>query len=61
MNSFCRYCEGDKVEDGLTPDDRIKECEDTSCPFYPFRQADMTWQEEKAKAEELLRWVGVKR
>lgn len=29
-NDFCLYCTGDARKD-------IHECDDTNCPFYPFR------------------------
>ena len=33
-NSFCYYCVGGKVKD-------IRECDDRSCPFFPFRRGGL--------------------
>lgn len=33
FNDFCLFCTGRKIKE-------LYECEDTACPFYPFKYGD---------------------
>lgn len=51
-NDFCLYCTGNKVKD-------IRECEDRSCPFYPYRRGGLERDVEKEICQKLLKETGV--
>ena len=47
MNSFCRYCTGDDREE-------VIHCDDTNCPFYPFKWADITHEDDREISKKLI-------
>lgn len=52
MNTFCEYCTGNKRK-------QIKWCEDRNCPFYSFRFANISHEDEKEISKKLLGECGV--
>jgi len=48
FNDFCLYCTGNNRKD-------IHECDDTSCPFYPFRFGGLEPEVEADLAKKLLK------
>lgn len=51
-NDFCLYCVGSKVKE-------IRECEDRSCPFHPFRRGGLERQVEADICKKILKETGV--
>ena len=51
-NDFCCYCTGNKVKD-------IRECNDKTCPFYPFRRGGLEKEVEADICQKLLKETGV--
>lgn len=51
-NNFCKYCTGNRVKD-------IRECDDRSCPFYPFRRGGLEKQVEADICRKILKETGV--
>lgn len=51
-NDFCLYCTGNKLKD-------IRECDDRSCPFYPFRRGGLEREVERDICEKILKETGV--
>jgi hypothetical protein len=52
FNDFCIYCTGRKYKD-------IKECDDTNCPFYPFRYGGLEKDVEKDICKKIMKETGV--
>ena len=38
MNDFCYECTGEDTDD-------VNNCDDKNCPFYPYRHANLPYQE----------------
>ncbi len=55
MNSFCNYCVGSVNDSEYI----IKTCNDRFCPFYNFRFADLSHDDEKEISKLLLNEIGV--
>jgi len=58
MNSFCIFCTGGSTSEHLH---EIKICEYKECPFYSFRFADISHEDEKEISLKLLGELGVKK
>ena len=56
MNSFCIYCVGGHRKEHISI---IKGCDDMSCPFHPYRFADLDHEDEKEISIKLLGEIGL--
>lgn len=53
MNSFCKFCVGG------SKDKEIQYCNDKYCPFYEFRFADISHEDEVEISKKLLGEMGI--
>ncbi|GAF71537.1 unnamed protein product [marine sediment metagenome] len=51
-NDFCCYCTGQDCKE-------IRKCEDTDCPFFPFRYGGLERDVEKDICEKLMTETGM--
>jgi hypothetical protein len=52
FNDFCCYCTGKDYT-------AIKKCDDTNCPFYPFKYGGLEKEVEKDICKKILREGGI--